>query len=239
MILNSTQITDETIPHLAGFKKLKTLHLYQTNLSPAVLEELRQALPKTRVFHALPKQEGNTGERKPLLTLSGNSTAKLQPIQPPVKTRLDSNLQPDFQRHVIPLLGRLGCNSRNCHGSFQGRGGFRLSMFGYDFDEDHKNLKKRINREKPAESLITTHPTNEDEHGGGLRLQPGSWQQKLLNRWIESGASGLNEKPPTFARLEVTPQEIVFQKNGQTRQLKAVRGLVERTARGCHLPDPV
>ena len=40
---------------------------------------------------------------------------------------------PDFQRHVVPLFGRLGCNGRACHGSFQGQGGFRLSLFGYDF----------------------------------------------------------------------------------------------------------
>jgi hypothetical protein len=32
---------------------------------------------------------------------------------------------PDFQRHVSPLLGRLGCNGRSCHGSFQGQGNFR------------------------------------------------------------------------------------------------------------------
>src|SRR5687767_9600595 len=35
---------------------------------------------------------------------------------------------PDFQRHVVPLLGRLGCSGRACHGSFQGQGGFRLSL---------------------------------------------------------------------------------------------------------------
>ena len=23
---------------------------------------------------------------------------------------------PDFQRHVVPLLGKLGCNGRACHG---------------------------------------------------------------------------------------------------------------------------
>ena len=47
---------------------------------------------------------------------------------------------PDFQRHVLPLLGRLGCNGRACHGSFQGQGGFRLSLFGYDFAADHAAL---------------------------------------------------------------------------------------------------
>src|SRR5690349_12677751 len=47
---------------------------------------------------------------------------------------------PNFQRHVLPLMGRLGCNGRACHGSFQGQGGFRLSLFGYDFKMDHDAL---------------------------------------------------------------------------------------------------
>ena len=45
--------------------------------------------------------------------------------------------EPSFQRHVLPLMGKLGCNGRACHGSFQGQGGFRLSLFGYDFKTDH------------------------------------------------------------------------------------------------------
>src|SRR2546428_843020 len=30
----------------------------------------------------------------------------------------ESEEVPSFQRHVVPLLGRLGCNGRACHGSF-------------------------------------------------------------------------------------------------------------------------
>ena len=63
---------------------------------------------------------------------------------------------PDFQQHVVPLLGRLGCNGRACHGSFQGRGGFRLSLFGYDFPMDHASLTEgedpRVDLKTPAES---------------------------------------------------------------------------------------
>ena len=53
---------------------------------------------------------------------------------------------PNFQRHVLPLMGRLGCNGRACHGSFQGQGGFRLSLFGYDFKSDHNALSPGICR---------------------------------------------------------------------------------------------
>ena len=36
----------------------------------------------------------------------------------------------DFERHVMGLFSKLGCNSGSCHGSFQGKNGFRLSLFG-------------------------------------------------------------------------------------------------------------
>ena len=39
-------------------------------------------------------------------------------------------------QHIIPLLGARGCNGRECHGSFAGKGDFQLSLFGYDFDKD-------------------------------------------------------------------------------------------------------
>ncbi len=47
---------------------------------------------------------------------------------------------PDFQKHIVPLLGKLGCSSAKCHGSFQGAGDFRLSLFGFDFQRDHAAL---------------------------------------------------------------------------------------------------
>src|SRR4051812_35541332 len=76
---------------------------------------------------------------------------------------------PDFRRHVVPLFGRLGCNGRACHGSFQGQGGFRLSLFGYDFQADHQSLtggaEPRANITSPASSLMLYKPTHADEHG--------------------------------------------------------------------------
>ena len=47
---------------------------------------------------------------------------------------------PEFRRHVVPLFSKLGCNMRNCHGSFQGQSGFRLSLFGFEPDLDQKEL---------------------------------------------------------------------------------------------------
>ncbi|MCP4190776.1 MAG: DUF1553 domain-containing protein [Planctomycetaceae bacterium] len=105
---------------------------------------------------------------------------------------------PDFQRHVVPLLGRLGCNGAKCHGSFQGQGDLRLSLFGFDFEADHKALRadassepgKRLDVNRPEESLIVLKPTEQIAHDGGKRLQVDSWEYHLLLRWIESGGTG-------------------------------------------------
>src|SRR4051812_32151377 len=48
----------------------------------------------------------------------------------------------DFERHVMGVFGRMGCNMGSCHGSFQGKGGFRLSLFGYAPDKDYVSVTR-------------------------------------------------------------------------------------------------
>ncbi|MBT5845101.1 MAG: hypothetical protein HOH86_00730, partial [Verrucomicrobiales bacterium] len=89
---------------------------------------------------------------------------------------------PSFRRHVVPLASKLGCSGRECHGSFQGRGGFQLSLFGYDFEKDHTaitNDKKddiRVDMEKPAKSLFIQKPLKQVKHKGGEIYEEGSWE---------------------------------------------------------------
>jgi hypothetical protein len=147
---------------------------------------------------------------------------------PPVSERFagQTDAVPDFQRHVLPLLGRLGCNGRACHGSFQGQGGFRLSLFGYDFAADHAALiggeTPRVDLKDVTSSLILRKPTLADEHDGGKRLDVDSWSYRLLQRWIEAGAPTVAEDAPEFAALEVEPQEIAFSKIGETATLRVM-----------------
>lgn len=133
---------------------------------------------------------------------------------------------PDFREHVVPLMGKLGCNGRACHGSFQGQGGFRLSLFGYDFKADHENLlagdEPRTNLKSPAESLILQKPTQKIPHEGGTRLTEGTWQYRVMLNWITAGAKPMAADAPDFVRLDVTPKEMVAKKKGDTWQLKAV-----------------
>ena len=77
------------------------------------------------------------------ISVSIGATVFAGDVLKPISQRLPSEVsdtQISFQRHVVPLLGRTGCNGRACHGSFQGQAGFRLSLFGYDFAADHEAL---------------------------------------------------------------------------------------------------
>ncbi len=136
---------------------------------------------------------------------------------------------PDFQRHVVPLLGKLGCNGRACHGSFQGRGGFRLSLFGYDFEMDHAALTgpsssedgTRVTLRSPDQSLILKKPSHEIEHEGGRRFKLGSWEHHLLKRWIQAGAGGI-ETPRELESLRLEPSEVIFGRNPDPLALRVV-----------------
>jgi hypothetical protein len=160
---------------------------------------------------------------------SGVGAGEATSVQPRIDSRFaadDAAEEPDFRRHVLPLIGQLGCNGRACHGSFQGQGGFRLSLFGYDFKSDLENLlggdEPRTNLEKPLESLILLKPLEEVPHEGGRRLEKGTWQYRVLREWIEAGAKDPGKEAATFVRLEVEPRELVARAAGDTWQLQAV-----------------
>jgi hypothetical protein len=142
-----------------------------------------------------------------------------------------SDETPDFQKHISPLLGRLGCNGRACHGSFQGQGGFMLSLFGYDFDVDHKALletgEDRVKVDKPDESLILFKPTSDEQHEGGKRFDKGGWEYQVLKRWIERGAPKVSKStaktpPLKLEQLIVKPSELFFGTKGQSEILNVV-----------------
>ncbi len=155
--------------------------------------------------------------------------AESSPAVAPLSQRFaeaDVSEIPDFQRHVVPLLGRLGCNGRACHGSFQGRGGFQLSLFGYDFQADHAALRDensgRVDVDDIDESLVLSKPTDADMHEGGKRYDKGSWQHHVLRRWIESGAKFDSKSLQKLVRLEVSPKEIQFSDEGENVELTAI-----------------
>src|SRR5262245_15581181 len=87
-----------------------------------------------------------------------------------------ANARPvSFVNAVVLVLTKAGCNSGTCHGSQYGKGGFKLSLLGYDPDLDYRSICKdgrgrRVTRAQPEQSLILRKPSGVVPHGGGLRL---------------------------------------------------------------------
>src|SRR5262245_35422531 len=97
----------------------------------------------------------------------------------PVHAGADTNIDPKFSRHVVPLFSRLGCNAGSCHGAVKGQNGFRLTLFGADPVLDHERLLRetagrRLNLQDPDASLLLLKATARIPHGGGRRLEAGS-----------------------------------------------------------------
>src|SRR5688572_3534169 len=72
----------------------------------------------------------------------------------------------DFERHIVSLLGKAGCNTGACHGSFQGKGGLRLSLFGHEPGSDFRALTRggagrRVNRYDPDDSVLLLKATGQ------------------------------------------------------------------------------
>src|SRR4051794_2158628 len=125
-----------------------------------------------------------------LALFSADGPPAANPVKLPNGTEL---AEVDFDRHVVSLLGRLGCNAGSCHGSFQGRGGLNLSLFGHDPAHDYEALTRgamgrRVSPLNPDNSLVLLKPTGLVPHEGGRRFAPDSWEYQVIRKWIGGGA---------------------------------------------------
>lgn len=126
----------------------------------------------------------------------------------------------DFDRHVASLFGRLGCNAASCHGSFQGKGGFRLSLFGQSSELDYAAVNDgRVDPDSPDESLLLAKPSGREKHGGGIRLRQDSWEYDLMRRWIASGAHRKSDRS-VVRSLTLEPRQFAPLAIGQTTHVR-------------------
>lgn len=229
--LRNTHVTSAGLARLKSLNKLSQVFLAGTNLSSPDRDKLEAELPSVSFqFDPIPEHSKNAWERflsgealrgPEQLTVSTPKSRESEVLAAANERFSNAEETPDFQKHVLPLLGRLGCNGRTCHGSFQGQGGFSLSMFGYDFEADRNAIGDRLDLDVPEDSWFLLKPTMQEKHGGGLRFEKGSWEHQLLHRWIADGAPG-TDTPQELIRYEVIPSEISFERKGQSVPLKAV-----------------
>ena len=128
-----------------------------------------------------------------------------------------------FRNEVLPILSKAGCNTGGCHGALAGKGGFRLSLFGYNPEADHLAITRefhgrRVELSDPGASLLLTKPATLVKHKGGKRLDLDSEDYGILARWIAQGAPGPGTDDATLVTLSVSPAEQTV-KPGETRHL--------------------
>jgi len=116
----------------------------------------------------------------------------------------------NFPNQIVPIFTKLGCNAGGCHGKASGQNGFKLSLLGFYPNEDHEHLVKedrgrRLFPASPERSLLLLKATNVMAHGGGARMQLGSYEYQLLARWIGQGMPYGKPTDPTVAKIEVVP----------------------------------
>lgn len=132
----------------------------------------------------------------------------------------------DFDTDVIAALSKAGCNQGACHGSPQGKNGFRLSLRGFDPSLDFMTLTRedfgrRTNTSAADESLVLRKGLAEVPHQGGRRFRRTDPEYQILRAWIDAGCqaslkpvaspannNGSKSQPvvaPKLVKLEVLP----------------------------------
>ena len=118
---------------------------------------------------------------------------------------------PTFRNDIVPILSKSGCNSGGCHGALAGKGGFRLSLFGYNPEADwlavtRESRGRRIEPEDPGRSLLLTKPTMTLRHKGGKRLTVEGDDYRTIAAWIAEGSPGPSADDPKLAGLSISPE---------------------------------
>lgn len=141
----------------------------------------------------------------------------------------------DFNTDVVAAFSRAGCNSGACHGSPQGKNGFRLSLRGFDPSLDfttlaRENFGRRTNPQSPDESLILKKALGRIPHQGGIRFTQTDASYQVVRSWIAEGCRASVESR-VLKRLEVIPAQRRLAADSPTQQLIAIAHFDDGSAR--------
>ena len=148
---------------------------------------------------------------------------------------IDSDREVSFVRDVAPALSKMGCNQGTCHGSKDGKQGFKLSLRGYDFLYDHRALTddiraRRMNRANPDQSLMLLKASGSVPHVGGVLAKPGDRRYEMLREWILSGAK-LDLDRPRVASIELLPKNPILPRAELRQQMVVIATYADGTVR--------
>lgn len=150
-----------------------------------------------------------------------------QSIEIPVKiSGSTKEFKPDYVQDVNPVISRMGCNMGTCHGSKDGKNGFKLSLRGYDPIYDLRSFtddlaSRRVNLASPDDSLMLLKSTAAVPHEGGQLCKPGTPYYEIVRAWIADGVP-YDKTSAKVASITVVPQNPVVQEIGATQQMRVV-----------------
>jgi hypothetical protein len=144
-------------------------------------------------------------------------------LQAEIKVRVEGakeTLPVSFANRIVPIFTKASCNSGGCHGKSGGQNGFKLSLLGFEPEEDYDHLVfeargRRLFPASPENSLLLTKGLGVSPHGGGKRLSRDSDEYRLLLRWIEQGMPYGSSADPKLEAIEVYPRARVMQMKGE------------------------
>ena len=139
---------------------------------------------------------------------------------------VNERVAPDYVRDVMPVISRMGCNAGTCHGSKDGKNGFKLSLRGYDPIYDIRAFtddigSRRVNLASPDNSLMLLKCTSAVPHEGGQVTTPDSKYYQIVRDWIAAGAK-LDLSSSRVTGIEVSPINPVVQEIGARQQIRVV-----------------
>ena len=159
-----------------------------------------------------------------------------QTVEVPLKvTGADADFVPDYVRDVTPVISKAGCNMGLCHGSKDGRNGFKLSLRGYDPIYDMRSFtddigSRRVNLAAPDSSLMLLKATAGVPHEGGQLFTQDSDYYKVVRAWIANGAK-LDLESAKVSSITVYPENPVVQKVGDQQQIRVIASYPDGSTR--------
>ncbi|HEY1082141.1 MAG TPA: hypothetical protein VGE29_07760, partial [Prosthecobacter sp.] len=151
-------------------------------------------------------------------------------------TAAESARPANFINDIQPILTKAGCNAGGCHAKAgMGQRGFRLSLLGFEPEEDYEHIVKegkgrRVFPSAPEQSLLVLKAANIVPHGGGKKLEPDSEGYRTLARWIGEGMPYAQKSDPVISTIEVEPRRLSMQP-GTSQQLKVTARYSDGSAR--------
>ena len=180
----------------------------------------QKQLPDTNPNDEFAKAESIARPAATIRVTVGDNSHEVPVLLPAPRTKSPIS----FRDEVLVAISKQGCNSGSCHASPNGKGGFHLSLRGFDTKPDWQQIVfgesgRRVNLLLPETSLLLRKPLMDVAHGGGRRLHKQDLVYSLLRDWIANGCQADAPTDPECIEIEVHPNRRVLYEGSFSQQL--------------------